>query len=123
MFILYGIFVLLGILFGITEASLYLTFSFAIRPMLPYAVALVLLIFALTSIITIMRRDLCNGLYVRTIMIAATVFLILAQIIVGTMPTGVLRAILAFIGSTSFWVTVTTYIGLIFHIARRNNIV
>lgn len=123
MFIFFGIFVLLGLVFGVTEAILYLTLQFAIRPMLPYAVALVLLIFALTTIIAIIRRDLWNSLYIKTIIIAATVFLIFAQIVVGTMPIGLLKTILAIIGSTSFWVTLMTYIGLVFHIVRKNNIV
>ncbi|MDF2544870.1 MAG: hypothetical protein K0S47_4588 [Herbinix sp.] len=123
MFIMFGLFVLLGLLFGATEAILYLTLQFSVRLMLPYAVALALLIFAVTAIIAIIRRDLWNGLYIRTIMIAAAVFLIFAQILVGSMPMGVLKVILAFIGSTSFWVMLMTYIGLIFHIVRRNNIV
>jgi hypothetical protein len=123
MFIIFGVFVLLGLLFGATQAILYLTLQFAVRPMLPYAVALALLIFALTTIITIIRRDLWNGLYIRTIMIAAAVFFIFGQIVVGSMPTGILKTILAFIGSTSFWVMLMTYIGLIFHIVRKNNIV
>lgn len=123
MFILFGLFVLLGLIFGATEAILYLSLQFAIRPMLPYAVALALLIFALTTVIAIIRRDLWNGLYIRTIMIAAAVFLIFGQIIVGSMPTGVIKTILAFIGSTSFWVMLMTYIGLVFHIVRKNNIV
>jgi hypothetical protein len=116
----YGLFVLLGLLFGATEAVLYLNLLFAVRPMLPYAVALALLIFALTSIIAIWRKGLCNVLYVRTIIIAAAVFLIFAQILVGSAPTGVLKIILAIIGSTSFWVMLMTYIGLVFHIVRRN---
>ena len=123
MFILYGFFVLLGFIFGTTEAILYLNLLFAARPIIPYAVALALLIFALTSIIAIVRRDLCNGIYIRTIMIAATVFLIFAQIVVGSMPTGAIKAILTFIGSTSFWVMLMTYIGLIFHLVRKNSII
>jgi len=123
MFIMFGVFVLLGFVFGSTEAILYLTLHFSARLMLPYAVALALLIFALTTIIAILRKDLWNGLYIKTIMIAATIFLIFAQIVIGSMPIGVLKTILAFIGSTSFWVMIMSYLGLIFHIVRKNNIV
>lgn len=123
MFIMFGIFALLGLLFGATEATLYLTLLFAVRPMIPYAVALALLIFALATLIVLIRRDLWNGLYIRTIMISAAIFLIFAQIVVGSMPTGALKIILAIIGSTSFWVMLMTYIGLIFHLVRRNSIV
>ena len=123
MFIMFGIFAFLGLVFGATEAILYLTLQFSVRLMLPYAVALALLVFALTAVIAIVRRDLWNSLYIRTITIAAAVFLIFAQIVVGSMPTGVLKTVLAFIGSTSFWVMLMTYIGLIFHLVRRNNII
>jgi hypothetical protein len=122
-FLFYGLYVLIGLILGATEAILYLSFLFSVRPMLPYAVALALLIFALTTIITIMRKDLCNSFFIRTIMIAATIFLIFAQILVGSMPTGALKVILAIIGSTSFWVMLTTYIGLVFQLVRRNNII
>jgi hypothetical protein len=123
MFIFYGIFVLLGLIFGTTQAILYLTLMFAVRPMLLYAAILAFLIFALTSIITMIRRDLWNGLYIRTIMISAAIFLIFAIIISGIIPTGAIKVILAFIGSTSFWVMLMSFIGLIFHLVRKNNIV
>jgi hypothetical protein len=100
-----------------------LTGLFAARPIIPYAVALTLLIFALTTIIAIIRRDLWNSLYVRTIMIAAAIFLIVAFIVLGSTPMGVLRTILAIIGSTSFWVMLMNFIGLVFHLVRKNNIV
>ena len=122
MFLMFGIYVLIGLILGSTQALLYLNLLFAVRPMLPYAVALTLLIFALTSIVSILRRDLFNlskGLYIWTIMIAATVFLIFAQIVAGTMPTGTVKVILTFIGSTSFWVMLSTYLGLIIHLARK----
>lgn len=125
MCIMFGIFVLLGLIFGVAEASLYLVLMFSVRLILPYAVALALLIFALTSIIALFRRELCNlcnGLYIRTILIAATVFLIFGQILVGSMPTGIIKIILAFIGSTSFWVMLMTYLGLIFRLVRKNSV-
>jgi hypothetical protein len=121
-FITLFIFIFLGLIFGATEAILYLTLLFSARLILPYAVALALLIFAITSIIAAVRHDLhiCGDLFIKTILITATIFLIFGQIVAGSLPTGILKIILAFIGSTSFWVMLTSYIGLIFRLLRRN---
>jgi hypothetical protein len=120
---MFGLFTLLGLILGSTQAVLFLTGQFAARPIIPYAIALSFLLFALTTIIAIIRRDLWNSLYVRTIMIAAAIFLIVAFYVLGSSPIGVLRTIFAIIGSTSFWVMLMNFIGLVFHLVRKNNIV
>lgn len=137
----------LGILFGLLEATLWLLHIFVnVRAVIPYAAADVLVIFGLTALITAIlaaewnenegtflgdgqtqngceppcrRRNLWVLRFVKVIMIAAAIFLIFVQVFLGVDLTPAAKAILAFIGAISFWVSLTTFIGFIFAIARR----
>lgn len=112
----YIFYLILGILFGIAVSLIYLIgFSFAARPMIPYTVSVILLIFALTSIKIIMNKCIWKSPYARTIIIAASVFIVFAILVVGTtvIPAGALRVFLTFVGATSFGITLSTYIGFI----------
>lgn len=134
-FILMGTAFVLGILSGIAEAILWtLGFIPTIRDVLPYAVVDALLIFGLTTIIALFYRGSIRGSdgcpepcrflgclvsFVRVIMISAGIFLIFAQILVGTVLPLILKIIFAFIGSISFWVMFLAFIALVIWIARR----
>lgn len=105
----------LGVIFGAVVSVVYLMGSFAARPIIPYAVAVVLLIVALTILLILFRLYLWNGLYSKTIVIAAFIFIVIALFIVGTavVPAGALKVVLTIIGATSFGVTVMTFIGFV----------
>jgi hypothetical protein len=133
-----GFMIVIGILIGILEATLWFTGLIPnIRDIIPYAVADALLIVMLTVLIALFYRrgefqvigaanadadhyssnSLSN--FVTVIMIAAAIFLIFIQIFVGATPVNPLKTILAFIGSTSFWVMFVVFIQFVFWIVRR----
>ena len=122
-----------GILLGAFEATLWLFGLIpTVRQIVPYAAADAMLIFALTPVLAVFsrtrpplpeerekeRRFPCLGKYVKTIMIAATVFLIFVQIFLGTDLVFTARAILAFIGSLSFWVMLVVFLAMVFTMVR-----
>ena len=130
-----------GLLFGIAEALLWFFGLIPfIRDIIPYATADALLIVALTVFIVLFSNPKpiwhCNDPckkedpekwygcpclygYVKAILIAAAIFLIFIQIFIGATLPFAAKVILAFIGSTSFWTMLTTFIGLVFCTARN----
>ncbi|MEA4973015.1 MAG: hypothetical protein VB119_07500 [Candidatus Metalachnospira sp.] len=113
----YYFYLILGIIFGIAVSLIYLIgYPFAVRLIIPYAVPVVLLIFALTSMKILFCKCMWIGPYAKTIIITASIFLILAMLIIGTavIPAGALKVFLTFVGATSFGITLMTYIGFIF---------
>lgn len=131
-----GIAVILGILFGLAEATLWTLGFFSAIAIVPYATADALLIFGITAIIALFYRreddlsrrqndqslEKCSSFvqFIKVIMISTAVFLIFIQILVGAVLPLALRIILAFIGSISFWVMFVTFIALVIWIARRH---
>ncbi len=127
--------VIAGIIIGIIEATLWiLGYIPLINAVVPYATAAAMLIFGLTPLLALTIRPAqppsgcqehgqpgnpCAVPYVRTIMIAAAVFLIFVQIQVGTVLPFVLNAILAFVGSVSFWIMLLAFLAFVFDLIRR----
>lgn len=128
--------VIYGILFGLSEAALWiLGFIPRVRFIIPYAAADAMLIFALTPIIALIASRSSNdllgtenesrhsglnlGKYVTTIMISSAVFLIFVQIYVGTVLTRTIKILLSFVGSISFWVMFVTFIMFVIYLFRR----
>jgi hypothetical protein len=112
---------ILGLLLGLAVSLIYLiAFPFAVRPMIPYTVAEVLLIISLITTIAICRKDLWLGIFIRTTMVAAVIFLLFALIIIGTtiIPAGIIKIILTLIGSMSYGVTLMVFAGLISYLVR-----
>ena len=128
--------VVIGVVFGLTEALLW-NFGFitAIHAIVPYAVADALLIFLIASAIAIWIGSMyvrlcllerikntcflqCLARHVGVVMIAAAIFLIFVQIFVGMTLSLPAKAILAFVGSLSFWVMFTTFLSTIISLMR-----
>ena len=134
-FVLMTTAVILGILSGIAQAFLWVDNLIPfVRQMAPYAAADALLIFGITAIIALFYRSPgrageecpqkcpflgCLVSFVKTIMISSAVFLVFVQVMVGTAFPFVVKAILAFIGSISFWIMLLTFIALVIWIARK----
>ena len=136
--ILVSIVTLIGIIFGISEATMW-SFGLipSIRAIIPYATADALLIVALTTLIALFYRegnsqesDCCEDKsiqsssrcllnFVSVITIAAAVFLIFIQIFVGTVLPLTLKVILAFVGSISFWIMFVVFIAFVIWIVRK----
>ncbi|MDR3644314.1 MAG: hypothetical protein P4M02_04480 [Clostridia bacterium] len=128
-----GIAVLLGIIFGVVEASLWLGGLIpSIRAIIPYATADALGIFLLTPLLAMLARtsasdsehENCHflagfGKYVAVIMIAAAIFLLFVQVFVGTLLPFSLKIVFAFIGALSFWVMLVTFVASVLYIVRR----
>lgn len=127
--------VFLGILFGLVEASLWVSGNIPqVRFIFPYAAADALLIFALTPILAVFSNKMRNSEdsdcghchsdswlsgYVRTIMISSTAFLIFTQVYVGTVLPRMIKIPLSFVGSISFWIMLIVFLAMVFHLVRR----
>jgi len=117
----YYFYLVLGLIFGVAVSLMYLLGTpFAIRPIIPCAVGAVAVMYALTIFKVIFCKCMCDRPYVKTIVIAASIFLIFAMILMGfaAMPAGALKVFLTFVGATSFGVTLMTHIGFIFRMLR-----
>jgi hypothetical protein len=125
-----------GILFGLSEASLWISgYIPTVRFIVPYAAADAMLIFALTPILALLaskmsndpkyaendrhHSNFCLSGYVKTIMIAAATFLIFVQIFVGTLLPRTIKILLSFVGATSFWIMFVAFIMMVFYLFRR----
>lgn len=109
----------IGIILGVLVALYYLIGpSFAARPIIPYAFVIVSLISLLTSIKTMFFRCMSKGPYVRTIVIAAAIFIAVALFVVGTavIPAGAFKIFLTLAGAMSFGIAVTTGIRFVFNL-------
>ncbi len=124
---------LVGLAIGTLEATTWVFGLIpAVRAIIPYAAALAMLIFAITPLLAVCFKNKMTPVpgesdyhrvrfllcYVITIMIAAAVFLIFVQIFLGAALAFVLKVILAYVGSISFWIMLVAFLLYVFYLVR-----
>lgn len=124
--------VLAGFVLGIINALLwYFGFIPFVRPMIPYALAVVVVLFAITAVLKarcssgepMARSSTCASVrqYFPYIMIAGTVMVLFAIVVLATYLSLTVRLVLAFIGSISFFVMLFTFVAMIFSMTCRRD--
>lgn len=128
--------ILLGIVLGIATALLwYFGYVPYVRPMIPYAFAFAVVIFIVTAILKakcgFTERAACERInmsqacvslriYSPLVLIAAAVFIVFVILHLASYFPFAVRAVLAFIGSISFWTMLLSFISMICCISQKH---
>jgi len=128
--------IFLGFVFGAVTALIwYFGPVLFVRDMLPFALAFAIIIFIVTAILwlkcgynTRATEEECHRIitcicirkYFPIIMISAAVFIVFSLTVLASFFSLTVRAILAFLGSTSFWTMLISFITMTFCISDKH---
>ena len=127
--------IIVGILIGSINALIWFFHNIRfVREMIPYALFFGIVIFVITAVM----KAKCGGpqcmdqdgfhisptcvsvrKYSLLIMITGAIFIVFSMVVLATYLPFIVRTVLAFIGSISFWILLLTFITMIACIFRR----
>ncbi len=123
--------VLLGAIFGTATALLwYYGYILFVRSTIPYVLVLAVIFFVMTSVLKARCGNMAEGLcltstcsslrkYSPLVLISSAVFIVFSIVVLATYLPFLVRTILAFVGSISFFTMIFEFISMIFCIMYR----
>ncbi|MEL4106482.1 hypothetical protein AAFA46_06555 [Oscillospiraceae bacterium WX1] len=108
----------------------YYGFIQYVREMIPYALAFGVILFVMTAILKARCGNMAEGIcltstcsslrkYSLVILISAAIFIVFSMIVLATFLPLLVRLILAFIGSISFWTMLFEFVAMLFCMLYR----